>query len=41
MNKPTVANYLKLARKYKAMGLPVQRLNAIKDALFWRHVSRS
>ena len=26
----------RLARKYKAMGLPVQRRNAAQDALFWR-----
>jgi hypothetical protein len=28
----------KLARKYKAMSLPVQRMNAIQDALFWRRL---
>lgn len=29
-----------MARKYKAMGLPVQRRNAVEDALFWRRVCR-
>lgn len=29
-----------LARKYKAMGLPVQRRNAVEDAIFWRRVIR-
>lgn len=29
-----------LARRYKAMGLPVQRLNAVEDAIFWRRVLR-
>lgn len=37
---PTVKTYLGLARKYKAMGLPVQRLSAVKDALYWRRVHR-
>jgi hypothetical protein len=37
---PTVKTYLGLARKYKAMGLPVQRFNAVKDALYWRRVHR-
>ena len=30
----------KLARKYKAMNLPVQRRNSVEDALFWRRVCR-
>lgn len=29
-----------LAKKYKAMGLPVQRRNAVEDAIFWRRVLR-
>ncbi|QKE22879.1 hypothetical protein 8P_058 [Pseudomonas phage 8P] len=29
-----------LARKYKAMGLPVQRRTAVEYALFWRRVAR-
>ena len=28
------------ARKYKAMGLAVQRRNAVDSALFWRKASR-
>lgn len=31
-----LASSRKLARKYKAMNLPVQRLNAVRDAIFWR-----
>lgn len=28
------------ARKYKRMGLPVQRRTAVEYALFWRRLSR-
>lgn len=42
---PSIAAHLtasrKLAKKYKAMRLDVQRLNAVKDAIFWRKASRS
>lgn len=31
----------KLARKFKAMRLPVQRRSAVEWALYWRRVSRS
>ena len=34
----TLAAMRRLARKYKAMGLPVQRRNAVQDAIFWRRV---
>lgn len=37
---PTVKMCLGLARKYKAMGLPVQRRNAVNDALFLRRFHR-
>lgn len=30
-----------LARKYRAMGLPVQRRNAVEWALFYRKVLRN
>lgn len=34
----TLAATLRLARKYKAMGLPVQRRSAVQDAIFWRRI---
>lgn len=34
-------SYLQRARKYKAMGLPVQRRSAVEFAIFWRRVARS
>lgn len=34
--KTTISMYLKQAKKYKAMNLPVQRKNATEFALFYR-----
>ena len=36
----TLAAMRRLARKYKDMGLPVQRRNAVQDAIFWRRIIR-
>lgn len=40
MHKDKIRTERFLARKYKAMGLPVQRRAAVEYALFWRRIQQ-